>query len=197
MYDETKECIIIDAGCQQPAEQEQLKRFISEQGLRPVALVNTHCHFDHVFGNSFVCDEYKVPSWTHREELRNVERFEAYASLFGAKGNKPPVPTHFFEDGADFKFGNSSLKVLHTPGHSPGGVCFYSAADKFLIAGDTLFAGSIGRTDLPGGDYDVLMDSLKEKVLVLPSDTKVYCGHGPETSVGIELQTNPFITEQL
>jgi glyoxylase-like metal-dependent hydrolase (beta-lactamase superfamily II) len=196
VYDDTKECVIIDPGCQKPAEKETLKRFISDNGLKPKLLLNTHCHFDHVFGNNFVCDEYGIESWASESELANIKRFPANASLFGGSDEQPEAPAHFLEDGQVIKFGNSELTVINTPGHSPGSVCFYSEPGQFLVAGDTLFAGSIGRTDLPGGSYDEIKKSL-ETLIALPSVTKVYCGHGPDTAIGREKCYNPFITEIL
>jgi glyoxylase-like metal-dependent hydrolase (beta-lactamase superfamily II) len=193
IYDETKECVIIDPGCQKPQEKSVLKQFIANNGLKPKALLNTHCHFDHIFGNNFVCDEYGVELWASEGELANIRRFRASASLFGISEEQPYPPSHFLKDGQVITFGNSELKVINTPGHSPGSVCFYSEAGNFLIAGDTLFAGSIGRTDLPGGDYDEIKESL-EKLIALPGETKVYCGHGPDTETGWERLHNPFIT---
>lgn len=197
LYDESKECVIVDAGCQTDGENGLLDSFIQQNGLKPVALINTHCHFDHIYGADYVLKIYKIPFWTHRNEVKNVDRFEAYASLFGLNGNKPPMPTNYFEEGKDFEFGVSKLKVLNTPGHSAGGVCFYAETEKFVITGDSLFAGAIGRTDLPGGDLDLLTDSLLNVILKLPEETMVYCGHGPDTEIGRELRSNDFISEML
>jgi glyoxylase-like metal-dependent hydrolase (beta-lactamase superfamily II) len=196
VYDDTKECVIIDPGCQKPQEKDVLKRFISDNGLKPKLLLNTHCHFDHIFGNNFVCDEYEIESWAAEGELANIKRFTASASMFGGSNEQPKTPAHFLENGQVIKFGNSELKVINTPGHSPGSVCFYSETGRFLIAGDTLFAGSIGRTDLPGGSYNEIKTSLKT-LISLPADTKVYCGHGPDTAIGREKDYNPFITEMV
>ncbi|MDR1056922.1 MAG: MBL fold metallo-hydrolase [Prevotellaceae bacterium] len=197
LYNETKECVIIDPGCYTKAEQDRLKNFIVENDLKPAALLNTHCHFDHIFGNAFVCREFGIGAWAHKGELNNINRAESYTSVFGMKMEHPPLPVRYLKDGDDVKFGNSLLKVIHTPGHSPGCVCFYSEEDKFIIAGDTLFQGSIGRTDLPGGDYDQIMDSLLNKLMKLPNDTTAYCGHGPDTEIGQERMYNPFITEKM
>jgi glyoxylase-like metal-dependent hydrolase (beta-lactamase superfamily II) len=194
VYDDTKECVIIDPGCQKPMEKNALKQFISDAGLRPKLLLNTHCHFDHIFGNNFVCDEYGIELWASESESANIRRFTASASLFGISEEQPKPPSHFLEDGQIIKFGNSELKVISAPGHSPGSLCFYSETGNFLIAGDTLFAGSIGRTDLPGGSYDEIKKSLK-KLIALPAETRVYCGHGPETTIGKEKLCNPFIAE--
>jgi glyoxylase-like metal-dependent hydrolase (beta-lactamase superfamily II) len=192
VFDETNECVIIDPGCQQKKEREALTRCISEAGLIPKAIFNTHCHFDHIFGNNFLRNHYRVELWAHEGEAANIRRFSASAALFGMMEEPARPPERFLADKMTLDFGNSSLEVLHTPGHSPGSVCFHSASDSFLIAGDTLFAGSIGRTDLPGGDYDEIMNSLK-RLMTLPDETKVYCGHGSETSIGVERRQNPFL----
>ncbi|MDR1886582.1 MAG: MBL fold metallo-hydrolase, partial [Prevotellaceae bacterium] len=177
VYDETKECVVIDPGCQTPAEKSVLKQFIDENSLTPKAVLNTHCHFDHIFGNNFVCGEYGIELWASESELANIRRFTASSSLFGISDEQPKAPTRFLEDGQVVGFGISELKVIATPGHSAGSVCFYSDTDSLLVAGDTLFEESIGRTDLPGGDFDQIMKSL-EDLLALPEDTKVYSGHG-------------------
>ena len=193
IHDETGECVVVDAGCHSKGEQDVLKSYIDDHRLRLIALLNTHCHFDHVFGNAFLCSEYGVKSRAHRGELRNIERFKSGAALFGFVGDPPPVPSDFLEDGMWIEFGKSKLQVIYTPGHSPGGLCFYSPDNKFVISGDTLFAESIGRTDLPGGDYDTLMESLKKLTEILPDNTEVYPGHGPQTTIGHEKLHNPFL----
>ncbi|MDR2651742.1 MAG: MBL fold metallo-hydrolase [Prevotellaceae bacterium] len=194
VYDETGECIIIDAGCSTEHENKILQKAIADKRLIPKKLVCTHGHFDHIMGNRFVCDTYLVETYVHRDELSNFERATSYSSLFDVNIIQPPIPKNFLNDGDEIKFGNSSLRVIFTPGHTRGGICLYSQEDNLLFSGDTLFAGSIGRTDLPGGDYDVLMKSVK-KLMLLPEDTNVFCGHGPETTIGYEKQTNPFILE--
>jgi glyoxylase-like metal-dependent hydrolase (beta-lactamase superfamily II) len=192
LYDDTGECIIIDPGCQHAGEKDLLKQTITELKLSPKALLNTHCHFDHIFGNNFVCSEYSIEAHAHEGELPNIKRFMASSAMFGYSGEAIKPPTRHLTDRQIFKFGNSTLELIHTPGHSPGSMCFYSKNDKFLISGDTLFAGSIGRTDLPGGDYDLIMKSL-EKLITLPDDTKVYCGHASSTTIGMEKMHNPFL----
>jgi glyoxylase-like metal-dependent hydrolase (beta-lactamase superfamily II) len=192
VYDDANECVIIDPGCQKPLENRILKQFIDNNGLKPKAVLNTHCHFDHIFGNNFVCKEYGVEVWASEDELANIRRFTTNISLFGISAEQPDLPSHFLENGQVIKFGNSELQVINTPGHSPGSVCFYSATGNFLIAGDTLFAGTIGRTDLPGGDYNKIRESLK-KLTALPDETKVYCGHGTDTTIGNEKLYNPFL----
>jgi glyoxylase-like metal-dependent hydrolase (beta-lactamase superfamily II) len=194
VYDETNECVIIDPGCQTSTEKSVLKQFIDTNGLRPKAVWNTHCHFDHIFGNNFVTDEYGIDLWTAEGELANIRRFQASASLFGIVTDLPNAPSHFFEDGQQLKVGNLEWTVIVTPGHSPGSVCFYSESERVIFVGDTLFAGSIGRTDLPGGNYDEIKKSLA-KLIELPDDTTVYCGHAANTTIGKERLSNPFITE--
>ncbi|MDR1198050.1 MAG: MBL fold metallo-hydrolase [Prevotellaceae bacterium] len=194
VYDETNECIIIDAGCSNADENKILQKAITDKNLKPAKLICTHGHFDHIMGNSFVCETYGIKTYIHKSEISNFERASSYGSYFGVSVVPPPIPDYFVSDGDEIKFGNSLLKVIFTPGHTCGGICLYSAADELLFSGDTLFAGSIGRTDLPGGDYDALMNSIK-KLMQLPDSTNVFCGHGPKTSIGYEKLTNPFVTE--
>ena len=193
VWDDTKECVIIDPGCFSANEQERLAKFIEQNNLKPVKLLNTHGHFDHIMGNAFVVSKWNIPSYIHKEDKHHLVRAKQYTEMFGYKIEQPPVDTIDLEDGAEIDFGKSTLRVLHTPGHSKGGVCLVSDTDRFVITGDSLFAGSIGRTDLPGGDYEQLMDSLLGKVAKLGDDYKVYPGHGPSTTIGNELATNPFL----
>ena len=193
LWDETGESVIVDPGCYTESEQERLVKFIEQNNLKPVKLLNTHGHFDHIMGNAFVATKWQIPSYIHKEDKHHLLRAKQYTEMFGYKIEQPPVDTIDLEDGANVNFGNSTLRVIHTPGHSRGGVSLVSDEDKFVITGDSLFAGSIGRTDLPGGDYDVLMDSLLNKIVKLGEDYKVYPGHGPATTIGNELATNPFL----
>jgi glyoxylase-like metal-dependent hydrolase (beta-lactamase superfamily II) len=196
VYDEIGECIIIDAGCSNAVENETLQNAIDKKNLKPTKLICTHGHFDHIMGNRFVCSAYKIETYINKNDLSNVEAAASHGFYFGVEIVPPPIPQNFLDDGDEIKFGNSSLTVIFTPGHTRGGICLYSAADKLLFSGDTLFADSIGRTDLPGGNYDVLMNSL-QKLMQLPDDTNVFCGHGQETTIGYEKSTNPFITDRL
>jgi glyoxylase-like metal-dependent hydrolase (beta-lactamase superfamily II) len=193
LWDETGESVIVDPGCYTESEQERLVKFIEQNNLKPVKLLNTHGHFDHIMGNAFVTTKWQIPSYIHKEDKHHLLRAKQYTEMFGYKIEQPPVDTIDLEDEANVNFGNSTLRVIHTPGHSKGGVSLVSDDDKFVITGDSLFAGSIGRTDLPGGDYDVLMDSLLNKIVKLGEDYKVYPGHGPATTIGNELATNPFL----
>ena len=193
LFDETKECVIIDPGCSTKDEQEELSAFIKEEGLKPVRLLNTHCHVDHVMGNTYVAKKYDLGLEIHKNDLEVLHSLRQVSNLYGLNAENSVEPSAFLNDGDKVKFGNSILEVLHTPGHSPGGVCFFDREEKFLIAGDVLFYGSIGRTDLPGGDHAALLESIREKLFVLADDVTVFSGHGNQTSIGFEKQHNPFL----
>jgi glyoxylase-like metal-dependent hydrolase (beta-lactamase superfamily II) len=194
VYDETGECVIIDPGCWDQAERDSLKKYIEDHELKPVRLLNTHCHIDHVFGNGFVAKEYDLPLEIHKGELPVLESAPATAQYFGVPHFEgSPPPGRFIEENEEIRFGNTVLKAIFTPGHSPGEVSFFCEKGRFLIAGDVLFFQSIGRTDLPGGDFNTLIASIKDKVFPLGDDVSVYPGHGPSTSVGYERDNNPFL----
>lgn len=194
VYDETKECVIIDAGCHFEYERNELDRFIAENQLKPVRLINTHCHFDHIMGITHCRTKYKLQFETHADEAVLVENAEVHGDFFGIPMEPVDAPDVFFKEGDKLTFGNSYLKVIEASGHSPGGVVFYNPEQKILIAGDVLFYGSIGRTDLPGGSFEQLVGNIQTKLLTLPEDTLVYSGHGPETTIGFEKKNNPFLT---
>lgn len=191
--DETKECVIIDPGCSSDRERSELVKTIDAFGLKPVKLLNTHCHIDHFPGNKFVCDTYNLLPEFHEVELIVMYEALKYQSLFGFELEASPEPKNFLKDGDEVKFGSTVLSVLFTPGHSPGSLSFYNEADKIIISGDVLFQGSVGRYDLPGADGNVLFETLTNKMMTLPDDVKVYSGHGPETFIGIERRNNPFL----
>ncbi len=194
VYDETKECIIFDPGMYTEAEKKHFTDFIESAGLKPVRLINTHCHLDHVFGNKFVADTYQLGLEIHKGEVPVLESFTQTCAMYGVPNvEASPAPSHFIEEGDSITFGNTSLSVLFTPGHSPASISFFCAADQFLIAGDVLFRESIGRTDLPGGDMKTLLDSIREKCFPLGDDVRVYSGHGEDTTIGYEKQNNPFL----
>lgn len=193
LYDETGEAIIIDPGCYEPAEEQQLADFINAQKLKVVALLNTHCHIDHVLGNKFVKDTYQVKLWLHKEDEPQLRAVKVYAPNYGFHAYTEAEADHYLEEGNDFSFGNSSLQVLFVPGHAPGHIALYHADQKLCIAGDVLFRESIGRTDLPGGHHATLIRSIKEKMLPLGEDVVVYPGHGPSTTIGHEKKYNPFL----
>jgi len=195
LYDETKECIIVDPGCQEDYEKKALKDYIEQNELKPVRLVNTHCHIDHVAGNNFVHQTWNLPLECNHLDIPQLERAAVYGEAFGFVIEPSPMPEgDSLEEGMKLTFGNTSMDIIFAPGHAPGHVCFYNEENKTLLAGDCLFAQGIGRTDLPGGDYQTLIDSIKTKLLVLPEDTTVYSGHGPETNIGAETWSNPFLT---
>ena len=195
LYDDTRECIIIDAACYEKDEVSALLNFITEKELKPKALLSTHGHVDHICGNIFFKDQFSLPLLMHKDDNYLINAAVQYGKIFGFIIDQPPSPTGFIEQGDTYRFGNSSLEILHAPGHSPGSVMFYSGEDKFLIAGDVLFSGSIGRTDLPKGNYGTLISSIKSKILTLPEDTRVYSGHGNSTTIKKEKETNPFLQE--
>ena len=193
LWDDTLECVIIDPACFYPQEEQQLKLFIETNHLKPVRLLNTHGHFDHLMGNGFVEKTWGLKSEIHKEDNYLVEQASTQSLLFGMSIPKPPLPGSFFEDGDILTFGNSSLKVIFVPGHSPGGVAFYSEPDQLLIAGDILFCGSVGRTDLPKGNHEQLITGILDKLMILDPAVKVYSGHGPETTIGAEKKFNQFL----
>ncbi len=193
IYDDTKECVIFDPGCSNVEEQKQLTDFIESNGLKPVKLVNTHCHIDHVLGNKFVSEKYNLPLISHKGETAVLIMQPQISMMYGIAYDPSPEITEFLDDGDYLTFGNTRLEVLFTPGHSPASISFYNAEEGVVIGGDVLFQGSIGRTDLPGGDFDTLARSIREKLYVLPDDVIVYCGHGPSTTIGAEKNTNPFV----
>lgn len=194
LHDETKECIIIDPGCNSAAEKKQLTDFIRNQSLKPVRLLNTHCHIDHIFGNKFISEQYGLGLEIPEGELQWLKGAVVQAQFFGIPyKDHSPMPSKFIELDSSITFGNTKLQVLFTPGHSEASVSFYDATNQYVIAGDVLFRGSIGRTDLPGGDYETLIQSIKTQLLELEDETVVYCGHGPSTTIGLERKTNPFL----
>jgi glyoxylase-like metal-dependent hydrolase (beta-lactamase superfamily II) len=194
LSDETRECIIIDPGCYNEAERAELKAFIASHKLKPVRLLNTHCHIDHVFGNKFSADTWNLGLEIHEKDLPVLKSLLNVARLYQLNAEESPEPGRFIAEGDKITFGNSSLDVLFCPGHCPGHVVFVSHEQQFVIGGDVLFYGSIGRTDLPGGHYQTLIDSIKNKLFPLGDGYRVYSGHGPETNIGFERKNNPFLT---
>ena len=194
LFDETKEAVLIDAGCITETEKLTLKRFIDENGLTLKRLINTHLHLDHQFGNKFVADTFGLlPEANQQDEflLANVVE-QARSFGFSVEEEAQALGAYINEDD-EIKFGNCSLKAIHVPGHSPGSLAFYSEKEGVVFAGDVLFRNSIGRTDLPYGDYATLILSITKKLLPLPDSTVVYCGHGPSTTIGSEKSSNPYL----
>ena len=193
LYNEGKLCCIIDPGCYFPEERDGLKTDIEKTGLNPVLLLNTHCHLDHVFGNRFVHETWGLDLHIHEKE-KPVLDFAPQSGLMWQLPFDPyNGPLVYLKEEEIIKIGTDELKVLFTPGHSPGSVSFYSEEGGFVIGGDVLFNGSIGRTDLPGGDFKTLVQSIQTRFFTLPDDTKVYSGHGTMTTIGFEKMNNPFV----
>lgn len=194
LYDETKEAVLIDCGCATPDEEKTLSDYISDNQLTLKRLLSTHYHFDHVIGNSYIFRAYGIRPEMHRDEKnKNAPTLAMQASLFGVPAHFEEIePSRNIEDNEEIHFGHSALKALLTPGHSPASLAFYSVADRFIMAGDTIFRCSIGRTDLWGGHYDTLISSIRNRIFTLPDDTVIYPGHGPSTTVAYEKANNPY-----
>ena len=187
------DCIIIDPGCFDRREEQELSTLISTLGLKPVMLINTHCHIDHILGNAYVADHYNLGLEIHAGEIPVLQAGMAVAGMYGIPYTPSPQPTNFLKEGDEVELGNIKLKVLFTPGHSPASICLYNELDHWVIGGDVLFYESIGRTDLPGGDYETLIKSIRTQLFTLPDDVVVYPGHGPKTTIGYEKMFNPFL----
>lgn len=194
LFDDTLECVIIDAGMYTAEEQNKVVDFITENRLKPVMLLNTHCHIDHVLGNKFVFDQYGLKPQFHEGEMPLLSAVPGYAPQMGMRYEVSPLPENFLSESGTISFGETELELIFAPGHSPAHLCFYAANEHLLIGGDVLFKESIGRTDLPGGDMQTLVRSIREKLFTLPDQVIVYPGHGPETTIGYEKQYNPFLS---
>lgn len=192
LSNEKGEALIIDPGCYFSAEQETIKSFIDGRQLKPVQLLNTHCHLDHVFGNKWVAATWQLELYLHPEEEKMLEMAPLSGAKYGLDFSNYKGPLHFLNAGDTVQLGDDKLEVLLAPGHSPGSICFYCREQDFLIGGDVLFHESIGRSDLPFGNHDQLIRSIQTQLLVLPDETIVYSGHGPETTIGHEKRANPF-----
>lgn len=193
LYNEFNQCAIIDPGCYFDAEKEEMAGFIQQNGLKAEMLLNTHCHLDHVFGNKFVAETYGLTLHLHEKEKTVLEFAPASGLMWNMPFDNYTGAFNFLKEGDSIKLGNDELAVIEAPGHSPGHVCFYCKAQNFLIGGDVLFQRSIGRTDLPGGNHQTLLNSIKEKLFVLPGETVVYSGHGPATTIREEKLENPYL----
>jgi hydroxyacylglutathione hydrolase len=195
LYDETGECVIVDAGCFFDYEEKELDDFIQEKQLRPVKLINTHCHFDHILGINHCRSKYNIPFYAHQDDAFLVEDIVAHGDRFGIPIEPVDAVDQFLNEGDKVTFGESMLEVIHVPGHAPGHVVLHQPEQQFLMAGDVLFYGSIGRTDLPKGSFEQLVGNIKTKLFRLPDETTVFSGHGPETSIGFEKKSNPFLMD--
>src|SRR5258705_3750725 len=193
LYNEKNECCIIDPGCYFPEEKEELKATIESFGWKPVLLLNTHCHFDHVFGNRFVYDTWGLELHIHEKEKPLLDFAPQSGEMFQLPFENYEGPLNYIREGTSVKMGDDEMEIRFAPGHSPGSVAFYYERGSFVIGGDVLFNGSIGRTDLPGGDFNTLINSIQTEFFTLPDDTKGYSGHRPVTTVGFERMNNPFV----
>jgi hydroxyacylglutathione hydrolase len=193
VYNEENECIILDPGCYFDEEKAALKQFINEKELKPVMLVNTHCHLDHVFGNKWVAETYGLTLQIHPKEKELLEAAPAFGLMYEMPFDSYTGELIFLKEGDIIRLGKDELLVLEAPGHSPGSICFYCAKQGFVISGDVLFRGSVGRSDLPGGDHQTLIKSIRTKLLVLPDETVVYSAHGENTTIGEERKHNPYL----
>lgn len=193
LYNEFNDCIIIDPGCYYEAEKEELVNFINENKLKPVLLVNTHCHLDHVFGNKYLAEKYNLKLHIHSKEKETLAMAAASGLMFQLPFDNYTGDIIPLENEEFLKLGEDKLKILHTPGHSIASLSFYSEEAKFVISGDALFNRSIGRTDLPHGNMDTLLESIRTQLFTLPAETVVYSGHGPTTTIGEEIKYNPFL----
>jgi hydroxyacylglutathione hydrolase len=192
LIDKSGDCALIDCGCYNEEEFEILVKFIDENKLKPVLLLSTHCHLDHIFGNKFMLEKYNLLTNASKEEEQNRLSAVEHALRFGLTIDTPPKVSKFITGDQEISFGNTTLKTLLVPGHTAGSIAFYSEEDGIVFTGDALFKGSVGRSDLPGGNSSTLLNSIRTKLFNLPDNTTVLPGHGSETTIGIEKRTNPF-----
>ena len=192
LYDETKEAIVIDPGCYDRAEEQELADFIESEELKVVKLINTHCHIDHVFGNQFVKDKYGVKLYIHPKDEETLRAVKVYAPAYGFANFQESEADEFINENDRVAFGTSQLEVFFTPGHAPGHIILVNKKQNLCIGGDVIFDGSIGRTDLPGGDFDTLINSIHTKLFILDEEMVVHSGHGGTTTIGKEKTSNPF-----
>ena len=192
LYTDSKDAIIIDPGCYFTEEQETLLSFLNDNQLNPVMLLNTHCHLDHVFGNMFIHKQYGLELHLHTDDEVTLKHAPDSGKMFGLDFNGYTGPLHYLSENQTIKINDDTLKIFHTPGHSPGSISFYCEKQGFVISGDVLFRESIGRTDVPGGDFDTLINSIRTKLYTLPGETIVYSGHGGPTTIQYEIDNNPY-----
>lgn len=193
LYNEFNDCLIIDPGCYFDEEKDEMLAFIKDKKLQPLKLINTHCHLDHVFGNKMIGETFRLSLHLHKNEKAVLEFAPSSGLMYSMPFDNYTGDLIYLQERDTISIGADKLKILFTPGHSPGSLSFYCERDKFVISGDALFKNSIGRTDLPGGDHELLIKSIKENLLALPDETLVYSGHGPVTTVGEERANNPFL----
>ena len=193
LWDETKSCIVIDPGNSDTSENQKLTDFINKNELKLERLILTHGHIDHINGNKYIFEKYGLLPEVHLDDLFFIQKHAATAAMYGLMVDESPLPEKYIKEGDVISFGTSELETIHTPGHSPGSITFFNKKEKLIISGDVLFNGSVGRSDLPMGNHQVLMKSITEKLLPLGDDMTVYSGHGPKTTIGSERMYNPFL----
>jgi len=187
--EETKQAVVVDPG----GDTDKILTRIQEHGLKVAAVINTHGHFDHVGGNRKIVEVTGAPLWIHAADAPMLGRVAQVSSMYGLAGENSPDADYFLNDGMLIPFGNLFVKVIHTPGHTPGGCCLYLEPQQTIITGDTLFADGVGRTDLPGGSYEQLVTSIRTRLFVLPDQVVAWPGHGPSTTIGHEKHHNPYL----
>ena len=194
LSDSTSEAVIIDPGCYNKMEEEELVEYINGEGIKVKLILNTHGHIDHVLGNSFCKEYFNVPLWIGDNDLETLKSVEVYTPNYGFNNYQATQPDRLLSETEKIKFGNSTLEILFVPGHAPGHIAFFDKSKEWIIGGDVLFEQSIGRTDLPGGDFETLKQSIFTKFYTFPDNTVVYSGHGETTTIGKEKKSNPFCT---
>lgn len=195
LYNDEKQAWIVDPGMYDTSEIQELKTALEEKQLVLQGIINTHAHIDHILGVQYLKDTYDIPFRLHEKELPVLLNARNTAAMFGFRLDTVPEATSFIREGEPLMLGDDALEVLFTPGHSPGSISFYSREGGWLIGGDVLFAGSIGRTDLPGGNHSTLLQSIRTQLFPLPDATRVFPGHGPATLIGTEKKSNPFFNK--
>lgn len=194
LYNEQGETIVIDPGCYFEEERDVFQHFITQNHLRPVLLLNTHCHLDHVFGNKWIHETWNLLLHIHPNEKQVLDYAPASGLMWGLPFDNYSGEPVYLNEAERLQLGEDELELIYAPGHSPGHLCFYCKKQQFLIGGDVLFYESIGRTDLPGGDHATLISNIQNKLFCLPDETVVYSGHGPATTIGHEKKHNPFLS---
>ena len=194
LYDESGEGVLIDAGNSNDEELQEIVNFTEQKDIQLKMLLNTHAHIDHIVGNDAIIEKFGLKLYAHKAGLNFYKTISQYGSALGFSISQTHLPDVFIKDGDDLEFGNTKLKVLYTPGHADGSICFYDAENKYVVVGDVLFQQSIGRTDLPTGDFDILAESIRSKLYTLPDETTVFPGHGPSTQISYEKMDNPFVS---
>lgn len=195
LYDDTNTCVVIDPGCYTHIEKQTLVDFISKKGLKLDKILCTHGHIDHILGNDFLKQKYQVEIFAHKIAENEMKMALQYGAMYGILLQSTPMPSTYIDEGDTVSFGDTTLEVIFTPGHSAGHVSFLHRESKQLFSGDVLFDGSVGRWDLPGGNFDILMETIRTKLLTLDDETKVYPGHGSTTLIGRERHANPYLRE--